>query len=346
MEAIKEHLKTLPGMPLVTLDTDCTDFYPVPRDDNAIIRTLKGDLTMVVYPQPLEGQHLTPSPFVDALQSAIHEVRGVKAQQNVAPLAREESTEHYVTPADNINNILRRFESMEERFGHDIAQLKQVNAGLQHDAEEQRQVNAGLQHDVEEMRRMNAGLQHDVDELRRVNAGLQHTVEEQGQVIHGLQDDNAQLKDNIKELRGQMDETNRAVLGDKVAIDKIRRRVLLDMGRDQLAMICGHKNWKEWKDEKATSTPVDDQTVQTAMMTEAEVILQNSTDASKYWKAVGQDRSTLRFLIHRSHIRTEGDIVAHNSTAEAIAESVLALTASSDRAHMITIFRAVYNNEP
>jgi hypothetical protein len=117
------------------------------------------------------------------------------------------------------------------------------------------------------------------------------------------------------------------------------------MGRDQLATICGHKNWREWKDEKTTSTPGDDQSVQT-MMTEAEVMLENSTDASDYWKAVGQDRSTLRFLVHRSHIRTEGDYVAHNSTAEAIAESILALTASSDRTHMISIFRAVYNDEP
>ncbi|KAG1889027.1 uncharacterized protein F5891DRAFT_1215975 [Suillus fuscotomentosus] len=330
MEAIKEHLKILPGVPLVTLDPDCTDFYPVPRDDNTVIRTLKGDLTMVVYPQPPEGQHLTPSPFVDALQSAIRE-----------------STERYVKPADNNNDILRRLASMEEKFGRDIAELKQANAGLQ-------QVNAGLQHDVEELRQVNAGLQHDVEELRRVNAQLKldnaQLKDDNAQLKLDnaqLKHKNAQLKHDFKELRSQLDETNRAVLGDKVAINKIRRRVLLDTGRDQLAMICGHKNWREWKDEKTTSTPSpgDDQTVQT-MMTEAEVILENSTDASDYWKAVGKDRSTLRFLIHRSHIRTEGDIVAHNSTAEAIAESVLALIASSDRTHMISIFRAVYNDEP
>ncbi|KIK31932.1 hypothetical protein CY34DRAFT_19431 [Suillus luteus UH-Slu-Lm8-n1] len=174
--------------------------------------------------------------------------------------------------------------------------------------------------------------------------GERRYLEEQGRVIYGLKDDNAQLKrDNaqlkhdFKELRCQIEETNRA---DKVAINKIRRRVLLDMDRDQLATICGHKNWREWKDEKTTSTPGDDRSVQT-LMTEAEVILENSPDASDYWKAVGQDRSTLRFLVHRSHIRTEGDIVAHNSTAEAIAESVLALTASSDRTHMISIFRSL-----
>jgi hypothetical protein len=28
MDAIKEHLKILPGVPLVTLDPNCTDFYP------------------------------------------------------------------------------------------------------------------------------------------------------------------------------------------------------------------------------------------------------------------------------------------------------------------------------
>ncbi|KAG1838961.1 hypothetical protein C8R48DRAFT_94547 [Suillus tomentosus] len=221
MEAIKEHLKILPGVPLVTLDPDCTDFYPVPRDDNTIIRTLKGDITMVVYPQPLEGQHLTPSPFVDALQSAIHEVRDVKAQQNVAPLAREESTEHYVKPADNINDILlRKFEAMEERYGHDMAELKQVISGLQDDNTQLKHDNAQLKHDMEEQRRVISGLQDD-------NAQLKHDMEEQRRVISGLQDDNAQLKqdnaqlkrDNaqlkydIKELRGQLDETNRAVLG-------------------------------------------------------------------------------------------------------------------------------------
>jgi hypothetical protein len=34
---------------------------------------------MVVHPEPPKGQRLTPSPFVDALQSAIHELRDVKA---------------------------------------------------------------------------------------------------------------------------------------------------------------------------------------------------------------------------------------------------------------------------
>jgi hypothetical protein len=76
-----------------------------------------------------------------------------------------------VISADNINDILlRKFEAMEERFGHDMAELKQLNT-----------------------------------ELMRVNAGLQHDMEEQRRVVSGLQDDNAQLKYDIKELRGQLD---------------------------------------------------------------------------------------------------------------------------------------------
>ncbi|KAG2749375.1 hypothetical protein P692DRAFT_20833227 [Suillus brevipes Sb2] len=118
------------------------------------------------------------------------------------------------------------------------------------------------------------------------------------------------------------------------------------MGRRQLAVICGHKDWEEWKEWKATSIAGDDFAIRTAMMTESERMLQDSSDSSEYWKAVGQDHPTLRLLIHRNNIRTEADIAAHSSTEKAIAESVLALTTLGDRTHMITIFRAVYNSDP
>jgi hypothetical protein len=50
---------------------------------------------MVVYPEPPKGQRLTPSPFVDALQSAINELRDVKA---AAASIRETSAKNNVTP--------------------------------------------------------------------------------------------------------------------------------------------------------------------------------------------------------------------------------------------------------
>ncbi|KAG0703410.1 hypothetical protein DFH29DRAFT_446482 [Suillus ampliporus] len=190
MAAIRDHLQTLPGVPPVTFDPNCTDFYPATKDDT-IIRSLKDNPTMVVYPEPPQGQHLTPSPFVDALQSAIHEVCDLKAQKNAASLIREESTKYNVKPSYPDNDILHKFEAMENKFkameeifGHDIAELRQEHA-----------------------------------ELRR---------------------EHAELRQEHAELRDQMNETTRAILGDRIAIDKIRQRVLLDIGRDQLAIMCGH----------------------------------------------------------------------------------------------------------
>ncbi|KAG0698969.1 hypothetical protein DFH29DRAFT_1002356 [Suillus ampliporus] len=142
------------------------------------------------------------------------------------------------------NDALHKFEAMEERFGHDIAELRREHA-----------------------------------ELRQEHA----------------------------ELRDQMNKTTRAVLGDIIAIDKIRQRVLLNIGRDQLAIM------------------------RNGMTTEAKMMLQGSKDASGYWKAVGRDILALRLLIHRSRIKTRADIAAHSSTETGIAESVLALTSEGDR---------------
>ncbi|KAG0700939.1 hypothetical protein DFH29DRAFT_1000640 [Suillus ampliporus] len=191
--AIRDHLQTLPGVPPVTFDPGCTDFYPATKD-NTIICSLKDNLTMVVYPEPPQGQRFAPSPVVNALQSAIHEVCDLKAQENAASLIREESTESNVKPSYPDNDVLHKFEAMEERFGHDIAELRRENA-----------------------------------ELRQENA----------------------------ELRDQMNETTRAVLGDRIAIDRVRQRVPLDIGRDQLAIM------------------------RNGMTTEARTMLQGSEDATR-----------------------------------------------------------------
>ncbi|KAG2353265.1 hypothetical protein BDR07DRAFT_1433889 [Suillus spraguei] len=115
---------------------------------------------MVVYPEPPQGQRLTPSPFVDALQSAVNEVRDVKAQQNAASLIREENTKCNVKPASS-DILLRRFDAMEEKIGRDIAELKLEIVGLKHEVEEL----AGLKPEIEELRRENAVLKYDINEL-------------------------------------------------------------------------------------------------------------------------------------------------------------------------------------
>jgi hypothetical protein len=168
MVAIRDHLNALPGVPSVSLDPDCTDFYPAATNDNTSIRSLKGNLTMVVYPEPPKGQHLTPSPFVDALQSAIHEIRDVKA---AASLIREKSAKSNVKPTDN-DVFLRRFDSMEEKIGRDIAELRREIAELKHDVKEL----AGLKPDLEELRRENAGLKHDIKILSDQMGGSTRAV--------------------------------------------------------------------------------------------------------------------------------------------------------------------------
>ncbi|KAG2749374.1 hypothetical protein P692DRAFT_20645627, partial [Suillus brevipes Sb2] len=158
MVAIRDHLiHILPGVPPISLDPDCTDFYPATKDETTVIRSLKGNLTIIVYPEPPKGQRLTqmPSPFVDAFQSAICGVCGVQAQKNVASLNREENAKHNVKPADN-DALLRRFEAMEEifeKFGRANVELRRENAGLKHDVEELKGENV-------ELRRENAGLKH------------------------------------------------------------------------------------------------------------------------------------------------------------------------------------------
>ncbi|KAG2345280.1 hypothetical protein BDR05DRAFT_998418 [Suillus weaverae] len=171
---------------------------------------------------------------------------------------------------------------MEENIGCDIAKLRKENAEL-------RKENIGLKDDIKELKQVNAGLKHDIEELRWVNAGLQDAIEELRQDNTSLKHDNTGLKHNIKELTEQMDETIRAILGDKVTINKICQWVLLDMGCQQLAVICGHKDWIEWKhSQKAISTSGEDFAIRTAIITEAEVMLQDSNDMSENWKAIGQ----------------------------------------------------------
>ncbi|KAG2143403.1 uncharacterized protein EDB93DRAFT_1252006 [Suillus bovinus] len=185
MVAIRDHLNALPGVPSVSLDL----YRFLPR---------------TIIPSYAVLKRLTPSPFVDALQSAIQEVRDVKAQKNATLSIREENAQCNVKPGvfcglqihhrqtnvfsaanDILSVLLRRFQAMEEKIVQDIAEL--------------RRENAELKHDVEEL----AGLKSNIEELRRENAGL---------------------KNDIKELRDQTDESARATLGDKVAIDRIRRQ--------------------------------------------------------------------------------------------------------------------------
>jgi hypothetical protein len=110
--------------------------------------------------------------------------------------------------------------------------------------------------------------------LEENNAQLQErltTVEESNT---RLQKSNEQLEQNSEQQEAMLMTTMEAVMGvsdmisarfltslfnlqDRASMNKIRRRVLLDMGRNKLAVICGYQNWRDWKTHFDRETMVD-----------------------------------------------------------------------------------------
>ena len=173
-----------------------------------------------------------------------------------------------------------------------------------------------------------------------------------------LRESNTDLWERNERLEGMMQTTMEAVIGvrdcidcilyiiclklfrrqDRIAINKIRNRVLLDLARDRLAIICGYKDWYGWKAAESHDT----------MFNSASNRLQNAgDDISKQWKAVysRSESTALKMLIFRNSVRSRGDIAAHASAQKLIGESVLGLT-GTQREDMCTIFAAVYGVEP
>jgi len=123
-----------------------------------------------------------------------------------------------------------------------------------------------------------------------------------------------------------------------VAINKIRNRVLLDVARNKLAVICGYDNWKAWK----ASSDSRDEMLNSAFTRLSAL----SNDVSPEWLALGKQRTALQLLLLPSRIRNRGDIAAHVSAKKLIGESILALTEVQERNDMIVIYKAVYGEEP
>jgi hypothetical protein len=126
-------------------------------------------------------------------------------------------------------------------------------------------------------------------------------------------------------------------LQDRISINKIRNRVLLDLARKRLAVICGYKDWRDWKSYADKNTMFDSALIQ----------LQNGGDnISDQWKALCSRSTALKMLIYPSPVRERGDLAAHASAQKLIGESVLGLAGVTEREDMSTIFAAVYGVEP
>lgn len=129
---------------------------------------------------------------------------------------------------------------------------------------------------------------------------------------------------------------------------EIHLRILIDMGLNQLAVICGYKDWKEWKEQKEASIPGDDEDVCIAMRAEAKAMLQRqgSSCLSESWKAIGQGRWFLNELIDVRSFRAREEIVVCTASKEDIGKAVRKMTFEFPPRDMSAIFSAVYDEEP
>jgi len=157
--------------------------------------------------------------------------------------------------------------------------------------------------------------------------------------IDKLEASNIAFKLQSEETGATLQVLIQAVLGDQVAVNKIRNRVLLDMGRNKLATICGHKNWEDWN---ASFNTRDE------MFNSASTRLNNAAavnDLPHQWTVLGNRPTALRMLLLPSPVLSCGDGVAHASAQKLIEESVLALMVEQERDDMISICEAVYGTK-
>jgi len=155
-----------------------------------------------------------------------------------------------------------------------------------------------------------------------------------------LEETNASWKLRLDETNATLQTTMEAVFGDRVAINKIRNRVLLDMGRNKLAVVCGHKSWKAWK------TVSDSRDAMIDFALRRLNALSPIDEVSARWIVFSKQRTALQMLLLPNQVRDCGDLAAHASAKESIAESILALTVEQGRADMNAIFKVVFGEEP
>jgi len=276
---ILKHLGSQPGVPSpITLDGDCTDFYPAGLPDNRI-GDLGDEATIVVWPSSSDGSPYTPSPIMDALNSATTELASARARLCVEDLIKADK------------------QTKKQRQKHKPGPPSSPPP-CPHNS----------------------------------------TLEDILSRLANLEANNGELRESNATLKRDLQTTMQAVIGDRIAINKIRNRVLLDIGRDRLAVICGHEDWKGWK---ANSAGRDE------MIESVSTRLSNpNNDLPPDWAALYNRPTALRRLLLRNPVRSRGDVAAHVSAKQYIGESVLALVDEQERNDMIAIFKAVFGEEP
>ncbi|KAH7920639.1 hypothetical protein BV22DRAFT_1132915 [Leucogyrophana mollusca] len=235
----------------IEIDPSSVDVHP-DASDRTRLRYLEGPLTMVVWPKPSDPNGNTSSPIIDMLERTSSELTKLKSEK--------------------------------------AAQSMVEKSRLSNEGQRQRNIPPTMCFMVLDGWMYHLHVAPDVDESSRSLAArveeIEQRLRDQEQEIQMLKQENQKQNQEIDELHEKLRETTEA---DRDAINKIRQRMLLDLGRDKLAVICGSPDWAHWK--KSSSGNREE------MMASASRTLRTSDQISGYWKALADDDKALRLLM-------------------------------------------------
>ncbi|KIM92063.1 hypothetical protein PILCRDRAFT_83388 [Piloderma croceum F 1598] len=123
----------------------------------------------------------------------------------------------------------------------------------------------------------------------------------------------AALEHSDADLRERLTiaEKSSAALQEKIdsdAIDDMRLRILVNMGRDKLAVVFGHKNWQEWR----ASAGSREELYNSALTR----LKEDPTGVPPQWANIGDNPSALRTMLFPKRPVQPGDFVVRASTSD------------------------------
>ncbi|KAF9514573.1 hypothetical protein BS47DRAFT_1342880 [Hydnum rufescens UP504] len=244
----------------------------------------------------------------------------------------------------SLEAILSRLDQLEKsdvQQGQTIRALENTIQDLRESDVQQGQTTLAHENTIQDLQESHVQQGQTIRAHENAIQNLQESDARQGRAIRAhentiqdLQESDARQDWAICGLQQRQQTMMQAIAGDRVAINAIRIRVLLDHGRDHLARLCGYTNW----DDLELKIPSD------SLRDLVHKVLNTSKDPN--WKAIGRKPEVLNMLLEPSTLRRDGNTAAHASTQELIPHGVLAMSVNWERAVMTTIFRAVYGIEP
>jgi len=151
-----------------------------------------------------------------------------------------------------------------------------------------------------------------------------------------LRASNATLSEANRRLNAGMKLSVLAVCGNTSALNDMRVRILLDQGRNLLAVMCGYTDWRDLE----AHVDRGEQILQTLQI--ATKHLPDDPSVSADWKNLMKQDSALQLLIFPREGCGHCDLASHVVRPQMIAAS---LSTFEDEEDLLIIFRAVYGSD-